>query len=220
LRSVLPAAAAHPAACAGCREVRPLVGVREGGGSVCGPCSGDSRNWVCDGCGQVDLLIGGTQCLACTNKARVGELLTGPDGQIATQLEGVATFLLQDNTSEQTHVVLNGAGWIQVLRDLVAAGNPITHEMVDALPQDNRVGHLRTILVHTGALDAQADGIESLSPWLKSFLARISPKTAQLLRPYAFWSVLPRTRRRGARLGITASAPGTHEHGSRRPRTS
>jgi hypothetical protein len=197
----------NPGACASCREVRPLVGVRDDGGSVCGPCSGDGRNWVCDGCGQVDLLIGGTQCLACTTTARVRALLTGPDGQITPQLQGVATFLLQDNTAEQTHVVLNGAGWIHVLGDLVAAGNPITHGMLDALPHGNRVGHLRTILVHVGALDAQADGLESLSPWLRSFLAGLSPKTAQLLRPYASWSVLPRTRHRGARLGITANAP-------------
>ena len=66
---------------------------------------------------------------------------------------------------------------------------------------------LRNILVHAGALDAQAEGLESLGPWLRSFLAGFSPTTAQLLRPYASWSVLPRTRHRAARLGITASAP-------------
>ena len=196
-----------PAPCASCQQIRPLVGVIDGGGSVCGPCSGDGRNWICDGCGQVDLLIGGTHCLACTTKARVGELLAGPDGQILTQLEGVATLLLQDNTPERTQEILNGSQWIQLLGDLVAIGNPITHQVLDELPQDNRVGHLRNILVHAGALDAQAEGLESLGPWLKSFLARLSPKTAQLLRPYASWSVLPRTRHRGTRLGITASAP-------------
>ena len=197
----------NPAPCASCQEVRPLVGVSDDGGSVCGPCSGDGRNWICDGCGRVDLLIGGARCLACTTKARVRELLTGPDDQIPTRLEGVATYLLEDNTPERTQEILNGSGWIQVLGDLVATGNPITHQVLDELPQDNRVGHLRTILVHAGALDAQGDGLESLGPWLKSFLAGLSPKTAQLLRRYASWSVLPRTRHRAARLGITASAP-------------
>ena len=86
-----------------------------------------------------------------------------------------ARFLLEDHTPERTQEILNGAGWIRVLRDLVAAGNPITHEVLDALPQDNRIGHLRTILVYTGTLEAQADGIESSSPWLKSFLAGLSP---------------------------------------------
>jgi hypothetical protein len=122
-------------------------------------------------------------------------------------LEGVATYLLEDNTPERTQEILNGSRWIQVLGDLVATGNPITHQVLDELPQDNRIGHLRTILVHAGALDAQRDGLESLGPWLKSFLAGLSPKTAQLLRRYASWSVLPRTRHRAARLGITASAP-------------
>ena len=123
----------NPAACASCREVRPLVGVRDGGGSVCGPCSGDARNWVCDGCGQVDLLIGGTRCLACTTTARVHSLLTGPDGQITTQLQGVATFLLNDNTAEQAQHVINGAGWMQLLV-FAGTGNPITHELLDVLP--------------------------------------------------------------------------------------
>jgi hypothetical protein len=60
---------------ASCQEIRPLVGVTDVGGRVCGPCSGDDRNWICDGCGQIDLLIGGRQCLACAVRARVQELL-------------------------------------------------------------------------------------------------------------------------------------------------
>jgi hypothetical protein len=197
----------NPARCASCDEIRPLVGVSDGGGPVCGPCSGDGRKWICDGCGQVDLLIGGTHCLACTTKARVRELLAGPDGQIPTQMQGVATFLLEDNTAERTQQVLNGAEWIKVLRELTASGEPITHQMLDDLGQGMQVRHLRHVLVHTGALDEQGEGLESLGPWLKSFLARLSPKTTQLLRPYASWSVLPRTRHRATRLGITASAP-------------
>jgi hypothetical protein len=146
--------------------------------------------------------------LSCTTTARLLSLLTGPDGQITTQLQGVATFLLQDNTAEQAHHIVNGAGWMQLLSDLVGTGNPIPHELLDALPPDNRTGHLRSILVHAGALDTQPEGgLESLHPWLKSLLAGLSPKTVALLRPYAYWSVLPRIRHRAARLGSTASAP-------------
>jgi hypothetical protein len=49
--------------------------------------------------------------------------------------------------------------------------------MLDALPLDNRVGHLRAILVHAGALDTQSGGIEALDPWLKTLLAGLSPRT-------------------------------------------
>jgi hypothetical protein len=197
----------YPTPCASCAQTRPLVGIRDDGSPVCGPCSGDARNWICHSCGQVDLLIGGTHCLTCTTTARVHALLTGPDGQIATQLTAVATFLLHDNTAEQAHHIVNGAGWMELLGHLVDTGNPITHEVLDALPPDNRVGHLRAILVHAGALDTQPEGLESLDPWLRSLLAGLSPGTVALLRPYAYWSVLPRIRHRAARQGSTTSAP-------------
>lgn len=196
-----------PATCAGCQEIRPLVGVGDNGLELCGPCSGDDRNWVCSTCGRVDLLFAGSECIACSVKRRVRELLTGPAGQIAPQLDGVATFLLTDRPFEQTHHLFNGTAWVQLLGELVSAGRPITHELLDDLPQDNHVRHLRSILVHTGALGDQGEGLESLQPWLKSFLAGLSPQTAKLLRPYASWSVLPRARQRAARRGITASAP-------------
>lgn len=194
------------APCADCHEVRPLVGVGECGGSVCGPCSGDRRNWICEGCGQVDILVGGTNCLACSANARVRELLAGPDGRVPTQLEGIVKFLLEDNAPERTHEILNGSGWIQTLRGLVTAGRPITHQALDELPQDNSVGHLRSVLVYAAALDPQDDGLGSLGPWLKAFLTGAPPETVQLLRLYAPWSVLPRSRQRAARLGVTASA--------------
>ena len=195
-----------PAPCANCDEARPLVGLSENGLRLCGPCSGDGRNWTCDTCGRVDLLLAAAQCMACSVKRRVRELLTGPDGQIATQLDGVARFLLTDRPFEQTHHLFNGAAWVQLLGELVATGRPITHEILDDVPQGDHVRHLRSILVHTGALDERTEGLESLQPWLNSFLAGLSPKIAQLLRPYASWSVLPRARHRAARLGITTSA--------------
>ena len=47
------------------------------------------------------------------------ELLTGPAGQIAPQLDGVATFLLTDRALEQTHHLFNGTAWVQLLGELV-----------------------------------------------------------------------------------------------------
>ena len=109
------------------------------------------------GARRVDLLIGGTYCLACTVKARVHQLLAGTAGEIPTQLEGLATFLLEDTTPEQAQEVLNGSEWIQVLGELTASAEPITHQVLDDLGQGMQVRHLRHLLVHTGALDEQGE---------------------------------------------------------------
>jgi hypothetical protein len=140
-------------------------------------------------------------------KARVSQLLTGPDGHIPAQLNDVATLLLVDNTAEQTQEALNGCQWIQLLSDLVASGKPITHDILDELDQTMHVRHLRHLLIHTGALDPQPEGLESLEPWMKNLFARLSPQTARVLRRYASWSLLPRARRRAANGQLTASTP-------------
>ena len=140
-------------------------------------------------------------------KARVHQLLAGTAGQIPTQLEGLATFLLEDTTPEQAQDVLNGSEWIQVLGELTASGEPITHQVLDDLGQGMQVRHLRHLLVHTGGLDEQNEGLESVRPWIRSFLAGVSPQNSAVLRPYAAWSVLPRARHRAARVRMTTSAP-------------
>lgn len=196
----------NPGICASCQQIRPLVGVNDAG-SICGPCTGDTRNWVCAGCGKVDLLIGGTHCLACTVRTRVNDLLAGPDGKIPTQLGGVATMLLEHNTPEQTREVLNGARWMQLLGELVARGELITHTVLDEFDQDLHVRHLREVLVYAGALDEQRDSLETLEPWMNTLLSGVSSGIAAVLRPYASWSVLARARRRASRGLQTTSTP-------------
>jgi hypothetical protein len=137
----------------------------------------------------------------------VAELLTGPNGSVNQQLEGIRRFLVEDNAPERTLEILNNSQWIQVLGELVAADRPLSHQVLDELPQGNPVNHLRIVLVHTGVLEPREDGLQPLEPWLMNFLAGLPPQNARLLRTYAQWSVLPRTRRRAARLGGTASAP-------------
>lgn len=197
----------NPDVCASCDGTRPLVGADDAGRGICGPCSGDGRNWVCEDCGRVDLLIAGRQCLACTVKSRVRQVLTGPDGQIPTPLRDVATLLLLDNTAEQTQEILNGSRWMELLGDLVASGKPITHDVLDTLDQTTCVRYLRHVLVHTGALEERGEGLEGLEPWMKSLFAGLSLCTISVLRRYASWSLLPRARRRAARGRITASTP-------------
>lgn len=197
----------HPRPCNECGQSRALVGVDDGGAGLCGPCSGDELNWTCEDCGRVELLIGGTRCLACTVKARVTELLSGPDGQIDDQLQGLSRFLLIDNPPERTLELLRGSEWVRALGGLINERRRLTHDVLDELSPSHAVHHLRGVLVHTGILEPRDDNLEPLDAWLKTFLTTAPREDVHLLRTYSQWSVLPRTRRRAARLGTTASAP-------------
>jgi hypothetical protein len=118
-----------------------------------------------------------------SGRARVNELLTGPVLQIPSQLTGVGA--VDDNDPEETLEILNGRQRIQLLGELVASGTPITHEVLGELTQNMHVHHLRYVLVHTGALNQQGDGLQALEPWMRSLFAGLSPQTAAVLRPYA-----------------------------------
>nr|GLK35386.1 hypothetical protein GCM10017611_22380 [Rhodococcus wratislaviensis] len=94
-----------------------------------------------------------------------------------------------------------------MLRELVATGNPITHAALDDHGTGASVEHLRSLLVHTGALAPRTDDIGSLRPWLDTLVAGLPTDLSTTLRAYASWSVLRRARRRAARGHLTASAP-------------
>jgi len=196
----------HPATCACCGLLRPLVGRNDFGDGACGPCCDGERNWVCRGCGQVDLLNTDQQCLGCVTRKRVEEMLSGPDGTIHPQLAGLRSLLLGDNTPEQIYVWLHGSKWVALLAELAHTGEPITHNTLDTRPQLVEVQYLRQILVGAGVLAAREDNIESIEPWLDEFLVGKPPDVSALLRRYASWSVLRRARSRAERHGrVTTS---------------
>jgi hypothetical protein len=65
------------------------------------------------------------------------ELLTGPDGQIPSQLASVATLLLDDNDPELTLEILNGSQWIQLAAvpgGLAVESGPAGQETLDPFP--------------------------------------------------------------------------------------
>ncbi len=198
-----------PAPCAGCGQSRPLVGIDTHGNRICGPCSGDCRNWRCRHCGIVGLLIENTFCLSCSVESRVRDLLTGPGGRVHPQLASVATFLLDETPRERSHQLLNRAQWVTLLRSLVESGDPITHASLDRLKQGTHVRHLRTVLVYTGVLDDRSHDLDAVDAWIDELLDGLPRDIALLLRPYAAWSVLHRARHRAQGGGAHPPAAGS-----------
>lgn len=195
-----------PSPCAGCGQIRPLVGIDTHGDRICGPCSGDERNWHCHHCGKVDLLIDNILCLSCSVESRVEDLLTGQDGHIHPHLAGISAFLLDENPRERTLMWLNCASWVTLLRSLVESGDPITHGGLDQLKQDTHVRYLRTVLVHTGVLEERGHDLDAVDAWIDELLGGLPHEIALLLRPYASWSVLHRARRRADHRPATSGS--------------
>ena len=137
---------------------------------------------------------------------RVRAHLAGPDGPIPVQLQPVAEAL---TTTDNAQTVLN---WLarspnaHLLARLAAAGEHLTHDLLDELPQNNGEFYLRQALVSTGVLPARNEDLERIPAWLEHLLADKPSRHARLIRPYVHWFLLRRARRRAATVRRTGRA--------------
>jgi hypothetical protein len=70
----------------------------------------------------------------------------------------------------------------RLLGHLARTGDPITHELLDDLPQTQALHYVREVLVSSGVLPARNEHLERLAPWLENLLAG---KPAHHARPSA-----------------------------------
>jgi hypothetical protein len=71
----------HPAECAACGAVRPLVGSDEQARPVCGPCAGaPGLDYACRECGRAGQIHSSRRCFGCVLAERARILLAGPGG--------------------------------------------------------------------------------------------------------------------------------------------
>jgi len=84
----------HPAECAGCGAVRPLIGSNDQGRPVCGPCAGTPElDYTCRECGRGGEIHSGGRCFGCVLAERAHALLAGPSGEVSAQLRPLFTAL-------------------------------------------------------------------------------------------------------------------------------
>jgi hypothetical protein len=79
-----------------------------------------------------------------------------------------------------------------LLGQLAKSGQPITHGLLDELPQTHSLHYVREVLVNAGVLPARNEHLERLTPWLEHLLRDKPAGHARLVRPFAHWSVLRR----------------------------
>ena len=192
----------HPARCPACAVTQPLIGLDDAGTRICGPCAGVAVDYVCPGCGQAGHIASEGRCYACLAANRAHELLAGTDGNVRAELQPFLDALLgADSPDAVWQWIGEGTPAAVVLAQLVAAPGPLSHDLLDDLPQTLALHRMRQTLVHVGVLPARADYLERLVPWLEDRLADQSAQRAQLVRAYATWTVFRRARQRSQTSG-------------------
>lgn len=184
-----------PIDCAWCGHQRPQAATDDQARPICGPCSGDRRNWPCRSCGVVDLLVTTADCVRCLNTARIDEALGCSHPQLHTQVESVRDLLLRTYPPRRTEILLESPdSWFTLLAHLVSRDEPLTHASLDARPQSMRIHYLRRLLIAREVLPPRND-VDGLDLWVQALLADQPPHIATVLQPYAIWHVTHRLRR-------------------------
>ncbi|MET9388509.1 site-specific integrase, partial [Streptomyces sp. NPDC002928] len=74
---------------------------------------------------------------------------------------------------------------------------PVTHDVLDELPQGKVLAHLRSVLVATGTLPPRDERLVALEKWITDTVqAHTDPAERRILHGYAVWHHLRRLRRR------------------------
>jgi hypothetical protein len=194
------------ARCSRCGNLAPMrAGTRDQ--PLCAGCAApDASFWkTCPGCGDTGRLLAGGACRRCHLRDQLDRLLADPGtGRVRAGLEPLRQALADVGRPE---VAL---GWIRrekvraLLAELATGHRPLTHAVIDELPDSKTLRHLRSVLVASGALPARDEILTRLENWIRRAVAgRPDAGHKQLLHSYATWHVLRRLRQRARDTPVT-----------------
>ncbi|QMU67296.1 hypothetical protein [Streptacidiphilus sp. P02-A3a] len=167
----------------------------------CGPCAGVNRRYICPQCGGGDIGRQGS-CARCL----FGTELHRHFGD--TEL--LAPLVADLERSEHPEAVLY---WLRredsgaaLLRQLLAGGSELSHELLDTFPGRTAAVHLRQLLVSHGILPERDELIARTEAWMHRLLEEMDPRHRAVLQPYATWVVLRRIRQNARTRALTDSS--------------
>jgi hypothetical protein len=195
------------ACCSRCGNLAPTKGGTRDQ-PLCAGCAAPAVGFwkACPGCGDTGRLLAGGACRRCHLRDQIDRMLADPGtGRVRVGLEPLRQALADVGRPE---VAL---GWIRrgkvraLLTGLASGHRPLTHAVLDELPDSKTLQHLRSVLVASGALPARDEHLIQLERWIRQAVAaRPDTGQKQLLHSYATWHVLRRLRQR------LRGAPATH----------
>lgn len=183
--------------CSGCGMVAPIRGGTLQA-PLCARClNPDPGFWGhCPTC-QVTWQLSPRPCLRCALDQRARSLLSGSTGLIRPDLALLHQAITQVDRPDTAMAWLNRPKVGDLLGELGSNDQPLTHEMLDALPAGKTLAHLRSVLVAIGALPARDERLAELERWTTAILhIRQDPDDRRILHSYAIWHHLRRLRNR------------------------
>lgn len=192
-----------PAACTACHTVAPLIGRTAGGNGLCPACADDDRTYACARCGTTGFFFRAGHCHRCQLTDRLTHLFS-PDSDRREELRPFIDALASASSPGAVLAWLApGKPAAALLTQLLSGPAPITHDALDDLPQTLALHRLRQTLTHTGVLPVRPDDLARLTPWLTRLLRDQPASRTLVLRAYAQWHVLRRSRQRARHHAFT-----------------
>lgn len=176
---------------------------------VCRDCAGISRRFGCHRCGAEGRLYYGKVCVQCRLHDLAHELLADGTGTVPDALQPLISVLATGfATTPEARL-----SWLRTprTRELLGAlsdGNlALSHAALDAQPDQQRVRHLRALLVAAGCLPAVDRALHRFDTWLHQRLAELAGHPHErVLRRFGTWHHLAKMRAKAERQPLTENA--------------
>ncbi len=201
------------ARCTQCGNVRPVRGGTHDE-PLCATCVRPDAFWhACPGCGE-PTANRRRRCARCTLHRRLDQLIRDSDGAVHPQLQALRHHLASHDRPDTVLAWLSKDTAAATLREIAADRRTISHAMLDELPDDKPLRHLRAMLVATNALPPRDEHLARLDQWIHSTVAeRDDPDQRTLLHRYATWHLLHRLRcRNNARHATHGQTSSVQQH--------
>jgi hypothetical protein len=185
------------ASCSGCDTVAPVRGgTRQA--PLCARClNSDPTFWGrCPTCGMT-WQLSPRPCQRCILDQKIRDLPGDQAGVVRPGLAPLHQALSGTERPDTALVWLARPKVRQLLTELGGDIRRLTREILDELPADKTIAHLRSVLVAIGTLPSRDERLVKLERWITAALdTREDPDERRILHGYAIWHHLRRLRQR------------------------
>ncbi len=188
--------------CAMCGVLRRLVDPPGPAAQCCADCSGRPALLSCRSCGAEERPYRHGLCVRCALEEAARELVVDIDGPLAP----IYRAIVNNPQPFSACNWIRQSGAARIVFEIATGSLALTNEALDAHPRQVAANLARHMLVANGVLAERDDRLAQLEAWVRARLDEVSsPEHRRLLRSYATWRVLRRTRERA----VASSRPST-----------